>query len=452
MPPKAAAAAAAPAALAAGSPPPPEPKANDANDILVIQDLMDTIDQIPIELTRVHSDLNELGAVLYATLCNLETKLHQLINWIQDPTIQPERRFQLLQEIAEEAARYKLGGDDKIRVAGGACDGIMGHQRHISELLNASTLLIKDPPSPYTAAMTLVPIPAPAATRRGARTTGSPFNDRGTPTKKKRSRKDQLGKDDDDASSVNGDKKKAPVKRKKQPRGVSPSESIASTAAYGKDTGPKTARQIAAAAAKASAAAKQQRQADDSDDDTGDEEPRGGRKSTAMVVSASNDSLAPTGALGIDIGKSREGSAGKSGGVTPSGSGTKSAKRGQKRGHGEDDEEEDEEDGDAPPTKRTTAKKVAVTTAAGAGYDSADLGDDGAVDDNLDSKVYCTCRQVSFGEMIGCDDDDCEIEWYHVACLNLDKAPEGNWICPQCLERRKRNPKAKKPSKPAKRR
>jgi hypothetical protein len=25
--------------------------------------------------------------------------------------------------------------------------------------------------------------------------------------------------------------------------------------------------------------------------------------------------------------------------------------------------------------------------------------------------VYCTCRNVSYGEMIGCDDDDCEIEW-----------------------------------------
>jgi inhibitor of growth protein 3 len=59
-----------------------------------------------------------------ATLVNLETKLHQLIEWIQDPSIDPARRFQLLQEIAEEAARYKLGGDDKIRVAGGACDGV----------------------------------------------------------------------------------------------------------------------------------------------------------------------------------------------------------------------------------------------------------------------------------------------------------------------------------------
>lgn len=236
----------------------------------------------------------------------------------------------------------------------------------------------------------------------------------------------------------------------RQPRGISPSESIASTTAYGKDTGPKTARQIAAAAAKATAAAKQQRQVDDSEDDTGDDEPRGGRKSTAMAVSASNDSLAPTGALGIDIGKSREGSAGKSGGVTPSGSGAKGAKRGTKRGHGDGDEEDDDDDDDAPPAKRTTAKKVAATAAAGAGYDSADLGDDGAVDDNLDSKVYCTCHQVSFGEMVGCDAPPgmCKIEWvswtvrsianmlqFHIQCVGLTPPLPEIWYCPECREK-----------------
>lgn len=40
---------------------------DDAQDMLVIQDLMDTLDQLPPELTRVYSDLNELGAVLYCT-------------------------------------------------------------------------------------------------------------------------------------------------------------------------------------------------------------------------------------------------------------------------------------------------------------------------------------------------------------------------------------------------
>ena len=48
------------------SPPPIDSLSpNDAQDILVVQDIMDTLDQIPPELTRVHSDLNELGAVLY---------------------------------------------------------------------------------------------------------------------------------------------------------------------------------------------------------------------------------------------------------------------------------------------------------------------------------------------------------------------------------------------------
>lgn len=51
-------------ALQPPSPSPPPPT-NDAQDLLVIQDIMDTLDQIPPELTRVHSDLNELGAVLY---------------------------------------------------------------------------------------------------------------------------------------------------------------------------------------------------------------------------------------------------------------------------------------------------------------------------------------------------------------------------------------------------
>lgn len=28
-----------------------------------------------------------------------------------------------------------------------------------------------------------------------------------------------------------------------------------------------------------------------------------------------------------------------------------------------------------------------------------------------DEELYCVCRQKSYGEMIGCDAPDCEIEW-----------------------------------------
>lgn len=46
---------------------------------------------------------------------------------------------------------------------------------------------------------------------------------------------------------------------------------------------------------------------------------------------------------------------------------------------------------------------------------------------------YCTCHQVSFGEMIACDNKDCPIEWFHFACVELKSKPKGKWYCPECF-------------------
>jgi len=46
--------------------------------------------------------------------------------------------------------------------------------------------------------------------------------------------------------------------------------------------------------------------------------------------------------------------------------------------------------------------------------------------------VYCLCRQVAFGEMIACDNEDCAIEWFHYSCVNLNKKPKSSWLCPDC--------------------
>lgn len=58
------------------TPPPPDDADRDAQDMLVLQDLMDTLEQMPAEMTRVHSDLNELGAVLYCKLVNVTVANH----------------------------------------------------------------------------------------------------------------------------------------------------------------------------------------------------------------------------------------------------------------------------------------------------------------------------------------------------------------------------------------
>ncbi|XP_015271548.1 PREDICTED: inhibitor of growth protein 5 [Gekko japonicus] len=52
--------------------------------------------------------------------------------------------------------------------------------------------------------------------------------------------------------------------------------------------------------------------------------------------------------------------------------------------------------------------------------------------------TYCLCHQVSYGEMIGCDNPDCPIEWFHFACVDLTTKPKGKWYCPRCVQEKKK--------------
>ena len=46
--------------------------------------------------------------------------------------------------------------------------------------------------------------------------------------------------------------------------------------------------------------------------------------------------------------------------------------------------------------------------------------------------TYCICDGPEYGEMIACDDDECPVEWFHLACVGLKTAPKGKWKCPEC--------------------
>ncbi|KAI8062310.1 uncharacterized protein B0P05DRAFT_556512 [Gilbertella persicaria] len=45
---------------------------------------------------------------------------------------------------------------------------------------------------------------------------------------------------------------------------------------------------------------------------------------------------------------------------------------------------------------------------------------------------YCYCNQVSFGDMVACDGENCEKEWFHYACVGLTEPPIGKWYCEDC--------------------
>lgn len=49
--------------------------------------------------------------------------------------------------------------------------------------------------------------------------------------------------------------------------------------------------------------------------------------------------------------------------------------------------------------------------------------------------LYCYCNQVAYGEMVGCDGENCQLEWFHLPCIGLETLPKGKWYCDDCLKK-----------------
>lgn len=58
--------------------------------------------------------------------------------------------------------------------------------------------------------------------------------------------------------------------------------------------------------------------------------------------------------------------------------------------------------------------------------------------------AYCICHKPSSGQMVGCDNPECAIEWFHYECVGLKADPVGKWYCPVCRGEQKLTKRAKK--------
>ncbi|GAA5883084.1 hypothetical protein JCM16303_006082 [Sporobolomyces ruberrimus] len=58
------------------------------------------------------------------------------------------------------------------------------------------------------------------------------------------------------------------------------------------------------------------------------------------------------------------------------------------------------------------------------------LGMPKTVDPN--EPTYCYCSRVAFGEMIGCENEECPREWFHLECVGMERPPAGEWWCREC--------------------
>ncbi|KAL2230181.1 UNVERIFIED_CONTAM: PHD finger protein ING1 [Sesamum indicum] len=84
-----------------------------------------------------------------------------------------------------------------------------------------------------------------------------------------------------------------------------------------------------------------------------------------------------------------------------------------------------------PASASATAAAAAATAA-----NSTSMELDLPVDPN--EPTYCFCNQVSYGEMVACDNPDCKIEWFHYGCVGLKEQPKGKWYCSDCVGTQRR--------------
>ncbi|XP_040172533.1 polyhomeotic-proximal chromatin protein-like isoform X1 [Anopheles arabiensis] len=90
-------------------------------------------------------------------------------------------------------------------------------------------------------------------------------------------------------------------------------------------------------------------------------------------------------------------------------------------------------------TSGTSSSSTTTTAAAAAAEPTAsvDQAPEGEWFDPNEPR-YCLCNQVSYGDMVACDNEDCPFEWFHYPCVNISSSPKGKWYCPQCSSSMKR--------------
>lgn len=94
--------------------------------------------------------------------------------------------------------------------------------------------------------------------------------------------------------------------------------------------------------------------------------------------------------------------------------------------------------GSASPSRKRQKSEIVMAVEQAAAGSAGSSGDvlDMPVDPN--EPTYCICHQVSYGQMIACDNPECPIEWFHIGCMGLNQIPKGKWYCPKCLPARKK--------------
>ncbi|KAJ6601440.1 hypothetical protein DFH09DRAFT_1127848 [Mycena vulgaris] len=438
------------------------PATSTVYSLALLSEYTHTLDSLPLDLSRNFADLRELDAVLSASMSSITSKISTLTEMIEQGAGKQEQRLWLLMEIAEEANRLRLGGEDKIRVACQAADNLRSHSSHLRTLTEHipgfdPTTLNRRTTYPHVATKSFMPATSleSGRRRRGFASASASLllsAPDATPVKRKRA----VREDDLDHGRTPRKERITEVVprprnggRKKIERAPSPTESLLSVTSHippqsnARASGSTNSRAANGTANKRSRTTVNTRGASNQPSEyystpTGHDHPNG--HTSAAAAAAGN---ARREAFNVPPSSSSHPSLipyqnGHQPHATPFELHARGGHSTPVPGAGDWNPPHPQTlEGPGMPVARNHAALAANPPAASA-LDNAppDVGDN---EGDGDDKPYCFCQRVSFGQMIACDDSNCQWEWFHIACIGLTTPPDGRWFCEAC--RTKRNAK-----------
>ncbi|KZT43298.1 hypothetical protein SISSUDRAFT_1124835 [Sistotremastrum suecicum HHB10207 ss-3] len=358
--------------------------------LLLLSEYSQTLDSVPLDLSRHLADLRELDAVLLSSISSIIGKVDSLVEFIESGKGNENgkangkaRRAEMLAELAQEAERLKLGGEDKMRVASQAGDMLATNQGFLSALLTNASLT--DPafkPSALFSKTTFPHLP-------------------------RRPHMDPLPNDH----------------RRKRLNAGSRSILGAAPPILGAESPAKKRKK--------------------------DEEEKGvsvKKPHTAGHASSKSKSIRPPSvesALSITMHYDHHNAHGnhssqshhhsRSHHTTHSSHATHSHSLLSSRRTQPTAGMLDNFLNSPPPIEDSSSSRGFVGDLHPLSQADRETADDGDPE-----KKYCVCGGQSWGEMIGCDDDNCKREWFHLSCVGLTTAPDPDdkWYCDECTKKR----------------
>ncbi|KAI9454874.1 hypothetical protein BJY52DRAFT_1188672 [Lactarius psammicola] len=396
----------------------------------LLSEYTQNLDSLPADVSRQFADLRELDAVLSASVHALTSKITRLTEMIETNSSPKEQRMWLLMEIADEAQRLRLGGEDKIRVAAQVADGLKAQNEHMTSLLlhipgfNPS-ILARHTIYPHIAPRSYAPLSMYGNGRRKG-TLLSGTADSST------NRRRRLPRDDDVEGArtprrdripdANNSRSRNGGRSRRTDRAGSPTESLLSVTSHQQQVNTISAPPAYAAGATAPGPARPSNSRNPANNKRRSRPAAASATLTDAANGASASSLAGAGSGAAELpGVATSGHPPHGASSYPPSIGAAATAVGSWSGpvHAQ-------LEGPGMPVARSiVAAHPGVLT--GPGVDGG-----GAVAVTGGGGVAGNGAWGSYGDMVACDDNECEREWFHLGCIGLDVAPEGVWFCEAC--------------------